>query len=134
MIAPPEPTAAVVLDASILIAHLDASDPHHLVAGDVLRTGRSLAVSTVTLAETLVGAVAAGRAGAHRDAIERLGVEEIPLGAGSALLLAQLRAAYGLRMPDCCVLLAGLNTYAAAIATRDRHLREAAGDLGFETP
>lgn len=75
-----------------------------------------------------------GRVGDRLADIGEREVQEIPLQPGSASQLAFLRLDTGLRMPDCCVLLAALSTYAWAIATRDSQLRAAAANLGFETP
>jgi predicted nucleic acid-binding protein len=123
-----------ILDASILLAHFDDTDPHTEEARTVLADAEQLAASTITLAECLVGAVAAGRMEEQLQAIADLEIVEVGLAQGSAATLAQLRAETGLRMPDCCVLHAAAVTGANALATRDARLRRAATARGLETP
>ncbi len=123
-----------VLDASITLAFLDAQDVHHSEATEIIGGEYDFAVSTVTLAETLVRAVATGSITDVLADLHRLQITEVGFGDFAAPTLAQLRHAYGLKMPDCCVILAGLNTQATGIATRDSHLRRVAAELGFETP
>jgi predicted nucleic acid-binding protein len=123
-----------ILDASILLAHFDDTDPHTEEARTVLADAEQLAASTITLAECLVGAVAAGRMEELLQAIADLEIVEVGLAQGSAATLAQLRAETGLRMPDCCVLHAAAVTGANALATRDARLRRAATARGLETP
>lgn len=123
-----------VLDASILLAYFDDDDPHSEDAAEILLSDRQLAIGTVTLAESLAIAARDGRVGDRLADIREREVQEVALAPGSASQLAFLRVGTGLRMPDCCVLLAALSTYAWAIATRDDQLRAAAAGLGFETP
>ena len=84
----------VVLDASVLIGHLEASDPHHARATELLidAAGSALAASTLTLAEVLVGPAQAGRLADARAALRTLDVSEVALGADAAARLALLRA------------------------------------------
>lgn len=123
-----------VLDASITLAFLNAEDVHHSEAAEIIGGEYDLAVSTVTLAETLVHTVATGAVADRLADLHRLNITEVGLGDFAAPTLAQLRHVYGLKMPDCCVILAGLNMQATGIATRDSQLRRVAADLGFETP
>lgn len=123
-----------VLDASILIAHFDGNDAHNTVADEILYGGDVLATSVLTLAEALVVASSAGQLANQLAEIEGMAVATIPLLPDAVPHLAFLRASTGLKMPDVCVLYAGLQTYATAIATRDRDLGRVAADLGFETP
>jgi len=67
-----------------------------------------------------------------RDRAE-LEVEEIPLGPDAAIRLATMRAEVGLKLPDCCVLLAAQETSAQTIVTFDDALARAAERSGFET-
>lgn len=98
----------IVLDASVLIAYLDGADAHHERAEMLLtrEIDDDFAASTLTLAEVLVMPARQRRLGAAREALQELDVSEVALTAGSAVKLAQLRAATNLKMPDCCVLLA----------------------------
>jgi predicted nucleic acid-binding protein len=124
----------IVLDASVLIAHLDRGDALHARAEDALLAAadRPVGCSTITLAEVLVGPARQGQLDAARAALAELEVEELPLGDDAAVRLAGLRADTGLKLPDCCVLLAAQHAAAEAVLTFDDALgREAARlDLG----
>lgn len=122
----------IVLDASVLIAHLDQRDAHHERAKRLLSgTGAEpLGASTITLAETLVAPARADRLADASAALERLEVSELPLGDEGLSRLAQLRADTGCKLPDCCVLLAA-QTYGGAVASFDSALLEAAAGPGI---
>jgi predicted nucleic acid-binding protein len=124
----------IVLDASVLIAHLDDRDAHHERAVDVLsRSGpEPLGASTITLAETLVAPARAGRLADAEAALDRLGVVAVGLGENAASRLAQLRAETSRKLPDCCVLLAA-RQHSAQLASFDRDLLAAAEALGLDT-
>ena len=117
----------IVLDASVLIAFLDGSDNHHLAAEQVLTNAvdDDLAVNPLTLAEVLVAPVRNGQVDGVLAALRALEIQELPFPADTALRLAQLRATTGLKMPDCCVLLAAEDA-AASIASFDERLAQAA--------
>jgi predicted nucleic acid-binding protein len=123
----------IVVDASVLIAHLDDGDALHAQAGDALLAvaERPLGCSPITLAEVLVGPARAGRLDDARAAVTTLGVTEIPLPADAAARLAALRAQTSLKLPDCCVLLAAQAASAARVLTFDDRLARACGALGF---
>jgi predicted nucleic acid-binding protein len=122
----------IVLDASVLIGHLDGSDAHHARARALLeKTGpQPLGASTITLAETLVAPARAGRLKEARAALERLGVGELRLGEDAPERLAQLRAEAGLKLPDCCVLLTA-QEHRGAVASFDAELIRTAEALGL---
>lgn len=122
----------IVLDASVLIGHLDARDPHHAEAGALLAASGAepLGASTITLAETLVAPARAERLDEAKAALERLGVEELNLGEDAPTRLAALRAGTGRKLPDCCVL-AAAQEHSGSIATFDADLRKAARKLGL---
>jgi predicted nucleic acid-binding protein len=124
----------IVLDASVLVAHLDGADRHHAKARSLLEanSGEPLGVSSITLAETLVSPARAGRLGDAEAALQQLGVQELPLGAGAPGQLAEMRATVGLKMPDCCVLLAAQD-HKGIIASFDSDLLAAARRLGLKT-
>ena len=124
----------IVLDASVLIAHLDSADAHHDEARSLLESsgGEALGASALTLAETLVAPARAGRLEEAESAVRQLGVEELIIGADAAGRLATLRAMTRLKMPDCCVLLAALDRQ-ALIASFDSSLLAAARELGLKT-
>ena len=124
----------IVLDASVLIAHLNGNDAHHTRAGRLLvnSDGEALAANTVTLAETLVAAARGDQLREMRDAIEGLGVTELPFGVDAHVRLAELRARTGHRLPDCCVLLAA-EEIGGVVASFDSALIEAAKSLELVT-
>jgi predicted nucleic acid-binding protein len=124
----------IVLDASVLIAHLDERDAHHERATRLLAdTGAEpLGASTITLAETLVGPTRADRLQDVTAVLTRLGVAELPLGDEAPKHLAQLRAEIGCKLPDCCVLLAA-QEHNGVIASFDSALNDAASQLGLPT-
>jgi predicted nucleic acid-binding protein len=124
----------IVLDASVLIAHLDGRDVHHEKAARLLiDTGaEALAASTISLAETLVAPARAGRLAEAKEALERLGVAELYMGHGGPSRLAQLRADTGCKLPDCCVLLAA-QEHEGTVASFDVGLTKAAAALGLST-
>lgn len=119
----------IVLDASVLIAFLDTDDEHHAAAETLVTRAvdDDLAVSTLTLAEVLVGPVRDGRVAEVVAAVRDLEIEELTFPPEAALRLAQLRASVGLKMPDCCVLLAAERT-GATVASFDHRLARAAMD------
>lgn len=123
----------IVLDASVLIAHLDGSDRHHSKARSLLEANGAepLGVSSITLAETLVSPARVGRLGEAEAALLQLGVQELPLGAGAPGQLAEMRAEIGLKMPDCCVLLAARD-HEGVVASFDSDLLSAARKLGLK--
>lgn len=122
----------IVVDASVLIAHLDADDAHHAGAEALLEAvgATPLSASRVTLAEVLVGPTRAGKLELAMAALAQLGIDGVGLGADAPVRLAGLRTSTGLKMPDCCVLLAAEQKN-AQVATFDRSLAGAARALGL---
>ena len=122
----------IVLDASVLIAYLDAEDAQHQQAESLLEReiDDEFAVNPLTLAEVLVGPSRTDHLDAARTALRELEVAEQPFPADTAVRLARLRADTGLRMPDCCVLLAAQDT-AARVAAFDERLIRGAEELGL---
>lgn len=121
----------IILDASVLIAHLDADDAHHEEAVNLLRdlAEEGFSASVVTLAEVLVGPARRGRLEEARAAMERLEIQRIRLASGSEVRLAVLRAETGLKIPDCCVVLAA-QEIGATVHSFDDHLLAVAQRLG----
>jgi predicted nucleic acid-binding protein len=126
----------IVIDAGVLIAHLDEGDAMHARAVESLLASaeQPLSCSPITLAEVLVGPARHGRLDAARNAVAELGVREIPLAADAALRLASLRVETNLKLPDCCVLLAAQDGTARAVLSFDDRLAHAAAQLGFGAP
>ena len=122
----------IVLDASVLIAHLSAADARHeratqllLAAGD-----EPFAASPLTLAEVLVGPARAGLLERASVVLRQLGVTAVALDTDAPARLATLRAITGLKLPDCCVLLAAEQA-GAAVLTLDDRVAAAARERGL---
>lgn len=122
----------IVLDASVLIAHLDASDAHHERSRTLLLdvANRAVGASPITLAEVLVGPARAGQLDRGAALLRQLEVTSVHLADDAPMRLASLRASTGLRLPDCCVLLAAEQAH-GAVATFDDRLASAAADHGL---
>ena len=123
----------IVLDACVLIAFLNSGDAHHARARQLMAetAGHRRGASPMTIAEILVGPTRAGHLDVARDALAQLKVGQVLLGPDAPQRLARLRVDTGLKLPDCCVLLAAQDATAEAIATLDDRLTKAAGLLGF---
>lgn len=119
----------IVLDASVLIAYLDSDDNHHVAAEALLVSAvdDDLGANPLTLAEVLVVPARDGRLESAQTALRALEVNELPFPPDSAVRLAQLRASTGLKMPDCCVLLAAEDA-GASVASFDGRLAQTAAD------
>lgn len=124
----------IVLDASVLIAHLDGADPHHAKAQSLLEANSEepLGAGAITLAETLVSPARAGRLADAEAALQRLGVGELSLGENAPSRLARLRAEISLKVPDCCVVLTA-QEHAGIVASFDVSMLAAARKLGLKT-
>lgn len=118
--------ALIVLDASVVIAHLDPADAHHDAATAVLvgYADDDLRLPASAYAETLVDPARSGRLDQARDAIELLGLRIEPIDETIADRAASLRARRrGPRLPDALVLACGDVLEANAIVTADRRWR-----------
>ena len=124
----------IVLDASVLIAYLDSEDEHHGDAERLLaqEVDEDFGANSLTLAEVFVAPARADRLDRARTALRDLEVVELPFPVDTALKLALLRVETGLRMPDCCVLLAA-DLLGAGVATFDNRLRKGAATRNLET-
>lgn len=113
----------IAIDASVLIAHLNPTDPHHQAATEFLLAGTPghMLVHTITLAEVLVGGVRIGQGALMQDDLRAAGITVAPHDDGEPLRLAELRASSGLTFPDCCVLDIALH-HQASLATFDNAL------------
>ncbi len=111
----------IVLDASVVIAHLSTRDPHHARSFGLLDTEDELALHPVTLAETLVLPARERREDVVLAALRRLGVVRLASDAGEPQAVARLRADTGLGLPDCYVLHAA-ERLGAVLATFDERL------------
>lgn len=122
----------IVLDASVLIAHLNPADAHHDAATGMLLDASpdSLLVHTMTLAEVLVGCVRIGRGPQLNADVFAMGIRLASHDEREPLRLAELRAATQLKLPDCCVLDTAM-TNDASLATFDGALATAAKQRGI---
>jgi predicted nucleic acid-binding protein len=84
----------IVLDASVLIAYLDAEDAQHRRAESLLarEIDDQFAANPLTLAEVLVGPARSRRLDEARLALRELEVAERPFPIDTAVRLARLRA------------------------------------------
>lgn len=126
----------IILDAAVLIAYLEGGDDaHHAAAVNVLNAhigDETLGVSALNLAESLVRPVHRGNSDHALNLVRgNLDVTMVPILGTDALRLAEIRASTGLKLPDCCVLLAAERTGAGAVVTFDDRLREAADKHGL---
>jgi predicted nucleic acid-binding protein len=121
----------IVLDANVVIAFLDANDPHHAASLDLLERNfvDGFGCSVLTLAEALVHPTRADRQDAALASLTRIGVEMIPLEASDAIALADVRSTYKLRMPDAVALFTAMQ-FGAQLATFDADLASAAERAG----
>jgi predicted nucleic acid-binding protein len=122
----------LVLDASAVIAHLDRQDSHHEAMEGLLleAVGHELMASPITLAEVLVGPTRVGQLDRALRALRSLAVQPVTLAEDGPVRLATLRAQTGLKLPDCCVLLAAACA-SADVVTFDDRLATAGRALGF---
>lgn len=118
----------IVLDASVLIAHL-IDDAHAARALEIIDTEEELLIHPMTLAECLVGPVRVNRESEALATIDALGIEQLPFSDRQPVVLARLRASTPLKLPDCCVLAAALQT-GATLATFDTTLARVATEHG----
>ncbi len=123
----------IILDASVLIAHLDQNDLHHALASERLIevADQQLGVSSITLAEVLVAPTRAGRLAAARAALRALGVRELSLPPDASERLAALRVETALKLPDCCVILTA-EAAGGAVLTFDERLARETARLGLD--
>ncbi len=121
----------IVLDASVMIAHLSPVDVHHAAATAILlnATPGSTLVHALTMAEVLVGGVRVGRGAAMLDDLRAAGIQVAPQDVDQPLRLAELRAGTGLKLPDCCVLDVAVH-YHASLATFDEAVASAGRQRG----
>lgn len=118
--------ALIVLDASVVIAHLDPADALHAAAtGALLRhASDDLRLPASAYAESLVDPARKGRLDEARLALTSLQLQIVPIDAPLAEHAASLRARKRrLRLPDALVLACGKLLEADAVLTADRGWR-----------
>lgn len=117
-----------VVDASVVIAYLDANDAHHATAVDLIGTavgaGDRLVMHPLNMAEVLVRPSAAGLDRQVLGTLMHAGiaVDDRP---DDPVELARLRAVTGLKMPDCCAVHAA-RRHGARLLTFDHRMAAAA--------
>ncbi len=124
----------IVLDATVLVAYLHKTDRHHATAVATLRdhAGTPFATSAITMAEALVYPVSNGTADSVIDVlVGELDITTVAIVGTEVARLAEIRAHTGLKMPDCCVLLAAERIAAPTIATFDARLAKVASERGL---
>ena len=125
-------TVSTTLDASVLIALMNAGDAHHRDAVTLVRRAAiagDLIAHPLTIAESAVGAAEHGRLQQVRDAFAGIGLATAPGDPDQPWRLAELRARTRLALPDCCVLDVALE-FQGALATFDVRLAAAAHEHG----
>jgi predicted nucleic acid-binding protein len=119
--------ALIVLDAGVLIAHIEAQDPFHVVAVHALetRSDDDMVLPASAYSELLVRPAREGRLGAVRDAVHVLALRVVPIDATIAEQAAALRAERpALRLPDALVLACADALGADEVLTTDRRCRD----------
>lgn len=117
--------AALILDASVLIALLDTADAHHeraiedTEAAD--RAGRELIVPASAYSEALVAFARADRLREAREAVVGMGITIAPLTMEIAEQAAKTRSEHErLRLPDAIVLATARQQGAGLLSYDDR--------------
>jgi predicted nucleic acid-binding protein len=126
-------TRPTVLDADVLIAHLDPTDTQHRRATACLQDAAAqgpLTASVLTVAEVLVHPTLGGLGERAFAALQAMDLVVLDIPADAAMQLASLRARTGRRMPDCCVLLAAERT-GGSVLSFDEKLRGSASEVGI---
>lgn len=125
------PGSAVTVDTAPLIYYME---DHARLAQryaplfEAAASGQlTLVLSTITLAEVLVGPLAAGKellAQKYRQALlGAAGVEIVPLDAELAVAAARLRARYRLRLSDAIQVATAVHSSSYALVTADRDFK-----------
>jgi predicted nucleic acid-binding protein len=118
--------ALIVLDASVVIAHLDPADALHARASAALReyAAEIPRMPASAYAETLVVPARRGALETARDQVARLGIEIVAVDTEMAEVAARLRGRRRrLRLPDALVLACAEVLDADAVLTADARWR-----------
>lgn len=139
----------VLAEARVHVRVGGAREPRHGVAGAIagrarlvedpaeeararrLVDGKYYGGQQLTECEVLVGPARRGRLEEARVALEALFLDVISLPSDAPTRLAASRAQTGLRLRDCCVLLAAQDADASSILTFDDVLAREASRLGY---
>ena len=121
----------VVLDTSVLIYHLNDTEPYSELTeaafGAIAGGSPTAVLSTISITEVLVKPYA-DRRDDQIEAVDRFvqslpNTRLVPPGYDIAREAARLRAGYGLRVPDALLLATALQEDAQAFLTNDTRLR-----------
>ena len=121
-----------IVDASILIALLDADDGLHTVATAALlaHAGDELMIPASAYSEALVRPARVGRLEEAKAVVGDLLMEVVPLSQPIAEAAAMLRARHQpLRLPDALVIATGTSLNAGSILTGDARWRGLAASI-----
>ena len=121
----------IVLDASVLVAHLYSRDMHHVRANGLLKANadEDLTIHPMVMAEVLVEPARVGRMRQTLELFDSIRIEQWYATPGESVRLAHLRAETGLTLPECCSLAVAIEGR-ASLATFDQRLADAARSLG----
>jgi predicted nucleic acid-binding protein len=127
------PGAPIILDTSVLLAHLGGHEPIARRATELVEmclcTGRNDGVvSAITVAELLVRPLRSGPTDVDLVLSFLWSVPDLLIRSVDFLIAAEaarIRAETGLAMPDSLILATGLLTGARLVATNDRALADA---------
>ncbi|MDR0990170.1 MAG: PIN domain-containing protein [Propionibacteriaceae bacterium] len=123
----------IVCDTSFLIAFLEPSDFHHATAVAILtaHSTEQLVIHPINLAELFVGARSDAEADSLADFLaQNLRLEILTLEASHARQLGRMRRETGLKLPDCCAVVAAAQR-SASVVTFDERQAKVARDLGL---
>ena len=122
----------ITLDASVLVALLNDTDKHNLMARTIVEIQpRPYLVHEINLAEVLVHATRVGKQEVVMSRLRQVLSVKGSSGESGALRLAELRVATSLRLPDCCALDLARES-GGILATFDQKMATAARGLGLE--
>jgi predicted nucleic acid-binding protein len=127
----------ILLDTSVLVAYLGATEPVATAAIDLiegcLRTARNDGViSTISVAELLTRPFRTDRQAVDMTVAFLWSLPDLLVRSVDFLVAAEaarIRAATRLGMPDASILATGVLTTAHVLATNDRHLAAAASSV-----
>ena len=122
----------IALDASVLVALLNVTDKHNLMARTIVQTQpRPYLIHEINLAEVLAHATRVGKQEVVMSRLRQVVSVRGSNGELGALRLAELRVGTGLRLPDCCALDLARES-GGILATFDQTMASAARSLGLE--
>jgi predicted nucleic acid-binding protein len=117
------PVGFQVVDTSVLVAYMDASDPHHATAHRAMARVREegdAVISTVTYSEILVGAFRKRSAAMVEEVLTKFPLKTWPVTDAIAVEAARIRARHNtLKLPDALIMATATVIDATACLTAD---------------